>query len=282
MPVWPTWGLCDDGVACTTDTCDTVTDCANTPTDSLCDDGIACTVDSCDAVADCLFTASDALCDDGDACSLDVCNVGAGSCDYTGTCGISGTVHYYRDDATATEPSAKTVPNVDIDTTDDGVPEQVTDGGGIYLIPDLYGSYVVATLDKYGDPRISDAHNGVSSLDASFIAQAVVQQITLLDAPGTRRGRHGERTRYLLRCGEDRAVRGTADRSLRRCRTPPGRTGCSIAVIATTERRTTIASIPVYDHDPLSGPVTDDFYAILYGDCHGQLAGSGQEHVRDG
>jgi hypothetical protein len=46
---------CDDGVACTIDTCDEVADtCANTPDDSLCDDGLFCTgIEFCDPVLDC-------------------------------------------------------------------------------------------------------------------------------------------------------------------------------------------------------------------------------------
>ena len=45
---------CDDGVACTTDSCvPGSTDCAHTPLDAACEDGLACTADSCDAEAGC-------------------------------------------------------------------------------------------------------------------------------------------------------------------------------------------------------------------------------------
>ena len=64
---------CDDGVACTTNVCDTVADsCANPPDDTRCNDGNFCTVDYCDAVADC--STVPALCDDGNACTTDSCD----------------------------------------------------------------------------------------------------------------------------------------------------------------------------------------------------------------
>ncbi len=98
---------CNDGVACTIDSCDEAADaCVNTPLDAFCDngdscdgsescdpvngcapgappncnDGIACTFDTCDPITgDCLHTPSDALCNNGDFCDGDeVC--GASGC----------------------------------------------------------------------------------------------------------------------------------------------------------------------------------------------------------
>ena len=56
---------CDDGNACNgLETCDALTGCrAGTPLD--CNDGIACTVDSCDPVAGCMHEARNTLCDNG-------------------------------------------------------------------------------------------------------------------------------------------------------------------------------------------------------------------------
>ncbi len=99
---------CDDGVDCTQDFCDMITDacghmaddyfCDNdlfcdgdewcdavngcqpgTPVD--CDDGVGCTADACDEETwECLHTASDELCDDGLFCN------GAEHCDYDDGC----------------------------------------------------------------------------------------------------------------------------------------------------------------------------------------------------
>jgi hypothetical protein len=90
---------CDDGDPCTTDTCDVVAGCINTPIDCndndactedscvagvcvntpiVCDDGNACTTDECvDGV--CVYTAI--VCDDGNACTTDECVDGV--CVYT-------------------------------------------------------------------------------------------------------------------------------------------------------------------------------------------------------
>jgi len=65
---------CDDGVGCTVDSCNGVTDaCQNLPDDGLCDDGLFCDgVERCDAALDCLAGANPCIglfCDDvGDVC----------------------------------------------------------------------------------------------------------------------------------------------------------------------------------------------------------------------
>ncbi len=60
---------CDDGNACTADTC-TNGVCSNTPL--TCDDGDACTTDSCDTQTGCHHVAVN--CDDGNPCTVDSCN----------------------------------------------------------------------------------------------------------------------------------------------------------------------------------------------------------------
>lgn len=69
-----TWATedCDDGNACTIDTCDPVLGCVHTPID--CNDGIFCTEDSCDPVTGCTHTPNDVACDDGNACTVDYCD----------------------------------------------------------------------------------------------------------------------------------------------------------------------------------------------------------------
>ncbi|MCH8168177.1 MAG: glycine--tRNA ligase subunit beta, partial [Proteobacteria bacterium] len=71
---------CDDGVACTVDTCDETGDtCTNTADDTLCDDGLFCNgAETCDPVLDC--QAGTDPCDDGVACTVDTCDEGADTC----------------------------------------------------------------------------------------------------------------------------------------------------------------------------------------------------------
>ncbi len=72
----PDDALCDDGLFCNgMETCDAVRDCqAGTP--PSCDDGVACTTDSCDrSVDDCVHTPDDGLCDNGVFCDgREVCD----------------------------------------------------------------------------------------------------------------------------------------------------------------------------------------------------------------
>ena len=71
---------CDDGIACTLDSCDTKSGCAHVGAAALCNDNNVCTTDSCDLVAGCLTTpALGQKCDDGSACtSGDACGVAGG------------------------------------------------------------------------------------------------------------------------------------------------------------------------------------------------------------
>lgn len=67
---------CDDQNACTTDSCDSATGCANDPVD--CDDGDECTLDSCDPASGCVSEPID--CDDANPCTTDGCNPANGLC----------------------------------------------------------------------------------------------------------------------------------------------------------------------------------------------------------
>ncbi|MFW5875241.1 MAG: hypothetical protein ACOCXM_00760, partial [Myxococcota bacterium] len=65
---------CDDGIACTTDGCDSEQGCTHTPDDSVCDDGDACNgAETCDPTEGCQSGAA-LDCDDGDACTVDSCD----------------------------------------------------------------------------------------------------------------------------------------------------------------------------------------------------------------
>jgi hypothetical protein len=68
--------ICDDGNACTQDSCDPIQGCAFEPL--FCDDGNACTIDECDPGFGCFFTSKN--CDDGISCTFDSCEPATGAC----------------------------------------------------------------------------------------------------------------------------------------------------------------------------------------------------------
>ena len=71
---------CDDGIACTTDTCDAATDaCTHSANAALCNDGNACTADACDLALGCVAApvANGTACSDANACTTgEVCSAG--------------------------------------------------------------------------------------------------------------------------------------------------------------------------------------------------------------
>jgi len=69
---------CQDGIACTVDTCEPEAGCLHTPSDELCDDGLPCTMDLCDGVLGCVPGPDDLACDDGNVCTEDSCLAGIG------------------------------------------------------------------------------------------------------------------------------------------------------------------------------------------------------------
>ena len=74
-------GDCDDGVACTVESC-VANVCQNTPSDALCSDGAFCNgVETCDPVNDCQ-AGSAPDCNDNVGCTDDSCNEATDQCDY--------------------------------------------------------------------------------------------------------------------------------------------------------------------------------------------------------
>ena len=180
----PNAAPCDDGQACTTgDACSNYVcvgqqDPACCAADCDCDDGLVCTTDACVSGA-CVHASAVAavVCSDGDACTVDSCS--AGQCAHGGICAISGWVRYYRDDASDLEPSSKPVPSVGIDVDLDAAADATTFTDGAFAVSDLSGDLSITPLAKYGNPRASDANNGISSLDASVIGRAAASLLTL-------------------------------------------------------------------------------------------------------
>jgi len=87
---------CDDGVACTADSCDSEAGaCVSAPADAECDDGNPCTADRCDSASGCVNDDLDGpSCDDGDLCTTgELCRAGRcegspvpGCCLHVGHC----------------------------------------------------------------------------------------------------------------------------------------------------------------------------------------------------
>jgi hypothetical protein len=205
-------------------------------------------------------------------CTYDLCD-GAGVCGHpaNGDCGIGGTVLYYRSGTSSggTEPSSKEVPNVDIDMTEDGVSDALTDTAGSYTFPDLIGPNVtVTTLDKWGTPRASDHNGAVGGTDAALIAQHPVLLVDLSDnqmvaADVTGNGyvsgldaSHVAQFAVWLRDHFTVATNTGSDWAFFRC---------DNYTSATVQD----CGDPEYIHTPLTAIETDNFYAVLYGDVTG-------------
>ena len=163
----------------------------------------------------------------------------------SGTCGIGGTVYYYRDDAVpGSEPSSKVVPNVGIDRTEtpvggrhDGCRRHVRCYGRVGQCDRRNGP-------KYGTPRASD-HNARHQLVRRFrdrprgraAARALAQ-------PARRRRRHRGRDGQRVRRVARGAVRRRLDRPLRRGDHAAGPIGPSSAATRTRFPARTAASRP--------------------------------------
>ncbi|HZF52777.1 MAG TPA: hypothetical protein VE093_29175 [Polyangiaceae bacterium] len=75
---------CDDGVACSVDVCDSITDaCANAPNNAACDNGLFCDgIEACDLVLGGCAPSAGSPCDDGVGCTADACDEAADSCSH--------------------------------------------------------------------------------------------------------------------------------------------------------------------------------------------------------
>ncbi len=109
----PTAALCDNGQFCDgLETCDAVNDCqAGTPPD--CDDGVACTDDTCDEVGDaCVNSANNANCDNGQFCD------GPETCDTVAGC-QAGTAPNCDDGVGCTDDSCDEVGDACVNAVND-------------------------------------------------------------------------------------------------------------------------------------------------------------------
>ena len=278
--------VCSDGNACTDDTCNPSNgNCIYTNDDgNTCTDGDACTpVDSC--VNGACMPGTPISCDDGNTCTLDSCS--AGICQHVpgGSCSVSGTVAYYRNNLSSSEPSAKPVPNAGVDGTGDALADDLTDGSGLYAISGLAGNVTIATVPKYGAPRASDHNGAITSFDASLAAQSSVLLVTLspnqrLAADVTGNGAVTSldasfiaQFAVLVVDHFPVATSSASDWKFLRCDT----------YVDATNNTCGPAS---FTHNPLTGSPIDNFFAILYGDVSGNwasavppLTGQGEEAI---
>ena len=88
---------CDDGDPCTTGEACVFGNCGGgDPT--VCDDNLACTSESCDPVKGCVYVPNNSACDDDAPCTVDVCDVVKATCTHTaaaegGSCGGDNFCH---------------------------------------------------------------------------------------------------------------------------------------------------------------------------------------------
>jgi hypothetical protein len=261
---------CADGNPCTDDAC-VGGHCVTTPNTAACDDGNPCTGgDVCSGrvcrgttVGSCCQSAC--ACEDSSVCTLDFC--GPAGCQHSPVCALSGTVRYYRD-ATSVEPSAKGVPGVGIDANADGIADGLTAGGGVYAAGNWAGSSHVAPLSWLGAPRAASENGAVSSFDASLASRYAVQTIALstnqklaADVSGNGQVTSFDAARIAqfavgLADHFDVALASGSDWRFLRCDTYFNEASHNCGA-------------PLFTHDPLTGPQTDDFYAVLFGDVSG-------------
>ncbi|MBP7148345.1 MAG: DNRLRE domain-containing protein [Acidobacteria bacterium] len=262
---------CDNNNLCDgTESCDPQTGCvAGTPL--VCDDGDACDgTETCDPLLGCQPGTNPLDCNDNDACTSDTCSAGACQHAPSGSCGVGGTIRYYRESA-GSEPSSKPTPNVQVDTTSPwGTGNDLTDTAGLYSIGSLAGHVQTSTAPKLADPRPADEKNAITSYDAALIARHAVastfssNQVIAGDVSG-----NGPATAYdaalvsqfaasMIQHFLVATARGSDWRFLR----------CDVYDSATQHNCTD----PLFDHNPLVGNPTDNFYAILYGDASGNWA----------
>lgn len=127
---------CDDGIACTVDSCDPATGCVATPDDSACSDGFACTADVCDVGTGCASEPDDALCDDADLCTSDACNPSTLECEHASApepvCDGNATSSFLLSDRNGKEKLAWKWKRGTIDAGSLGDPS--VDGGTAYAL----------------------------------------------------------------------------------------------------------------------------------------------------
>ncbi len=71
--------VCNDGVACTNDTCSPTLGCQFNPNNAMCNDMTSCTTDTCNAATGCSFAPNNGTCNDSNECTADICSSSSGT-----------------------------------------------------------------------------------------------------------------------------------------------------------------------------------------------------------
>jgi hypothetical protein len=158
--------ICDDGNACTDDSCDTLLGCQFTNDDTnACSDGSLCTTDAC-VGGTCIGTPT-VFCDDLNQCTVDACNPASGLCEYAPTPGLS------CDDGDACTTSdrcaAASGPNL-TQSFDAETPPGLPAGWTTQLITGLTGDIAWETTASFFD----SAPNSVYTNDPTHVTDKVL------------------------------------------------------------------------------------------------------------
>ena len=146
-----------------------------------CSDGLACTLsDVCNGSGACAGTPKD--CTSTSTCAAGTCQEPTGTCVYatSGACNIAGTIDYYRNSSTSTEPSTKPVPGEGVQRVSSikGTATAFTNASGQYSFTNEGGN---TTLTPQGLLMTSESEcrSAITSADASMIAKSAVFLLTL-------------------------------------------------------------------------------------------------------
>lgn len=166
-PGYPAVDLCDDGVPCSTDSCDPVAhSCHNV---NSCDDEVTCTIDLCTNEG-CQHTVSDSLCNDYNDCTADLCNAATG-CVYADLTGGS-----------CSNGDFCAAPGVCEHGTCDNLPAMHTTGSALKAKSSSHGDRLKAQFRFAGDLLGSNPSNNGAKL---VLANAVDKVVWQAELPAT-------------------------------------------------------------------------------------------------
>ena len=223
-------------------------------------------------------TSAPDSCDDASQCTSNSCNTTTDSCESVSnsSCGIDGTVYYYR--AGSFEPSTKPVPDVNVDLSlglvSDGTGDAVTDAAGGYDFSAQAGTVNVSLMPQLGSSRAAQHNGAISSFDAARVAQYSVSLTSLsphqvIASDVTNNGSVSSLDAARLA----QFVVGLVDHFT--VATDTGSDWRFLRCTSYPDESSPDCTDAVYVHDPLLQTETDDFFAVLYGDVTGNWMPAG-------
>jgi hypothetical protein len=185
-------GIQPDGTGCGSNSntpCDNPDSCLSgacvlnhEPNGLPCPDGLNCTTgDTCDGSGTCILTPVN--CDDGSACTTDSCVEPGATCSHllAGSCDISGSLRYYRNNVGPVEPSTKPIPiqNVTRTSTLEATLVATTNSSGSYGFTNEGGDVTLTPEAVRLMTDESECHSSITAADSSEIAKGTVGIVTL-------------------------------------------------------------------------------------------------------